>query len=193
MDVIKMLQKFAGHGYISLTTRGNTAIFAALLAAHKVNPERKTVLIPDQGGWLTYKTYPGKLGLDVVEVQTDDGIIVLDDLQMRAKGALCFIYANPAGYIAVQPSKEIYKICNKENCMFIEDVCGTIGTEYCKGSEADILVCSFGRWKPINVGYGGFVSFKEEKYYDAVQEFLSTVTFDESKLQALGEKITHLS
>jgi hypothetical protein len=47
--------------------------------------------------------------------------------------------------------------------MVIMDVTGCIGdAELCDGRYADIMVGSFGRWKPINLGYGGFISFRQD-------------------------------
>ena len=77
--VIDLLKKITNEKYIELTSRGNTAVFASLYCARKLNP-KKTVLIPDQGGWFTYKKYPIYLELQTEQVKTDYGIIDLKDL-----------------------------------------------------------------------------------------------------------------
>ena len=68
--------------------------------------------------------------------------------------------------------------------MVILDVSGCIGSNFYDGNYADIIVCSFGKWKPINLGYGGFISmnFFEENY----------LKFDKSHYRALYEKLVNL-
>ena len=82
--VIELLKKYSRHKYIELTSRGNTAIFAALYCARKIKGLGK-VLIPDQGGWLTYPKYPKMLQMEVVKLKTDKGIIDIDDLKEKVK------------------------------------------------------------------------------------------------------------
>ena len=81
-QVINLLKKTTNMKYVELTSRGNTAIFAALYCARKINPNKK-ILIPDQGGWFTYKKYPKYLEFDVENVKTDYGIIDLKDLKKK--------------------------------------------------------------------------------------------------------------
>ena len=70
-QVIKQLQKLSGHEFIELTSRGNTAIFAAIYCARKITGLGK-VLIPDQGGWLSYTKYPKMLEMEAEEVKTEE-------------------------------------------------------------------------------------------------------------------------
>src|SRR3989339_1003422 len=101
------LRKLTGHNTVELTSRGNIAIFAALYLArqstldknHKIT--KNIVLIPDQGGWFTYKKYPKMLELEPVEVKTDNGVIDTGNLKKIIKDdkkILCVLYSNPAGY-----------------------------------------------------------------------------------------------
>ena len=187
--ILELLKQYSGHEFIELTSRGNTAIMAALQCCRRLSPKSK-VLIPDQGGWLTYEEYGKKLGMEVVKLKTDKGLINVEDLKTKVDDAGCLIYHNPGGYFVEQPISEIYKIC-KGKCLVILDVCGCISdTNY--GEYCDLSVCSFGRWKPINVGYGGFISVKEQKHFDISKEILETQNFDTTNYPKLLEKLEHV-
>ncbi len=188
---IELLKEYTRHDFIELTSRGNTAIFAAFYCARKLNLDKKKVLVPDQGGWLSYLKYPKMLEMEPVEVKTDCGIIDLEDLKEKAKNANCVIYPNPAGYFAEQPIREIYEIC-KGKCFVIMDVTGSIGSELCDGEFADIMVGSFGRWKPVNLGYGGFLSSREKQHFHIPKEIFNTTSFDEKYLPLLYEKLKNI-
>jgi len=174
--VIEKIKQLTGHGYVKLTGCGDSAIYAALSAIKNKDPDA-AVLMPDQGAWHTYEKHCMKLLLEYKKIKTDRGIIILEELkrsiaEIKDKKKRCaFILTSFAGYYAAQPMKEISDICRKNSCMLIEDVSGSIGLlEYssalvkelnlCAGL-ADICVCSFGKWKPISIGKGGFISFKD--------------------------------
>jgi len=58
--------------------------------------------------------------------------------------------------------------------MVIEDASGAIGDrKLCKGKYADIILGSFGKWKPINFGYGGFISTNNPEYFGRAKEGFS--------------------
>lgn len=154
--VLGKLKNLTGHSHIEITTRGNTAIAAAL----SVFTEGDIILIPEEGGWLSYKTLPKKQGLREMEVKCNDAVIDLIDLEdklLKFKPS-AFLYENPGGYFAEQNAEEIYRICKENNCLVIMDVSGSIGTSLCKGDYADIMVGSFGEWKLIEAHVGGFLS-----------------------------------
>jgi len=176
---IELLMKYTGHSHISLTARGNSAIYAALAYAHKLG--KTTVLYPDQGGWFSYYKYPKKLGMEAKELKTDKGLIDLDDLKSKIHDGCCLIYSNPAGYYAHQENKDIYGIC-KGRCLVILDVTGCLSDKkLC--SCADIMVGSFSDWKPVNLGYGGFIS----------ADFpIEADSFDDSWLDRLYQKLLEL-
>ena len=194
------LKELTNHSIVELTSRGNTAIFAALYLArqyrldknHKIT--RNIVLIPDQGGWFTYKKYPGMLALEPIEIETDNGIININKSKKTIinNKILCLLYANPAGYFAEQPYKEIFDVLNKNKIICILDVTGCIGNGVKYGDYADILVCSFGGYKPADVGYGGFVSIKGKEVYEKGKEIFNTDPFDESYSAKLLEKLNSL-
>ncbi|MFH1455386.1 MAG: DegT/DnrJ/EryC1/StrS family aminotransferase [archaeon] len=173
--LIERLKKLTKHDYVKFTDRGNSAIFIALSIAKKVNP-RPHLLIPDQGGWISYKRYPLFFNYNIQEVKTDNGIIDLKDLKKKSKNASALIITSFAGYFAEQPLRRIATVCKKNGCLLIEDASGAIGdTKLCNGKHSDIIVGSFGKWKPINYGYGGFISVKEPSYFSEAKETLSMI------------------
>lgn len=173
MEVKKILKRLSGKGYIYLTKDGNSAIKKALKSVGD-----KVVLIQDQGGWITYKQYPKK----VVELKTDKGVIKTEDLRKKANADSVLLVNSLSGYFAEQPMKEIMEICKKKKCIVINDISGSIGSELSK--YGDILVCSFGRWKPVNLEYGGFIG--SDFPLDTEDDF------DESRLTELSKKLKEL-
>lgn len=183
MEAEEHLKKLTGHKFIRFTESGDYAIEEALKLAKR---QAAKLLIPDQSGWMNYEKLGKKLGFEVINLKTDSGIIDLGDLRQNT-GNSAIIYQNPAGYFAEQPMRKIYNIC-KSKSLVILDASGSIGTEMCNGSYADIIICSFGKWKPLELGKGGFISSKEDilknvkNYEDIDFEKLS------KKINGLDEK-----
>lgn len=185
---IAKLIEMTGHKNVKLVSSGNAAILASLLIASKAS-SRKTILIPDQGGWISFRTYPIKFGFKTEEVKTDRGLIDLNDLKKKAKSAAAFLVTSFAGYYAEQSIKEIYEICRKNSCMLILDASGAVGyRRLCDGSNADIIVASFGRWKPVNLGTGGFISAKKAEHLEKAGDIFAAMKFS-GDMNALLEKL----
>jgi len=104
-QIILKLKELTKHKHIEIVLKGDKAIWSAL---HLV---KKKLLIPEEGGWMSYEKYPGKLGIDSEKVNCVDAVIDLEDLKQKVKDADVFLYQNPGGYHAEQPMKEIYHIC----------------------------------------------------------------------------------
>lgn len=188
-EIDDALKKLCGHDFVHITDRGNSAIFLAMHSA-KINNPKPDILIPDQGGWFSYKNYPSFFGLNAVEVKTDRGVIDLDDLKEKTKTASAFIFSSFAGYFAEQPLKEISSLCKKAGCLIIEDASGAIGdTELCNGKYSDIIVGSFGKWKPVDCGYGGWISFKKREYMDAVKDSMSITKVHPQFYHEIGDAL----
>jgi len=183
---IFQLKKLTNHNHVEILTRGNSAIFSAL---HLVKRE---ILIPEEGGWLTYQQYPQKLKLKTTKVKTHHAILDLNDLKQKTKTADALLYQNPGGYHAEQPLMEIYLICKKNNCLVILDVSGGIGTKLCNGNYADIIVGSFGRWKLINAHTGGFISCKNKESFNKIKPSFKVLN-DENKLKTINNNIINLN
>lgn len=147
MKAEEIISEMTGKDNIMLVDRGNSAIKIALQTAK--NQGYDLVLIPDQGGWLTYRQFPKKLGLKCEEIKTDYGLINADSLKEK-KGIL--LYQSLAGYYAEQ---DIAKIRKNFQGIIILDVCN-LGDK--AEFDADILIGSFGKDKVVDLGYGGFIA-----------------------------------
>ena len=157
MKAIDKLKELTGHENVLLVNSGNGAIFLALLLAKE---KHNQIYIPDQGGWLSYQTFPKLLSLKAFEIKTDHGLINPNQLDAK-EGAL--IAQSMAGYFAEQSINEIQKKFFKNNCLFIQDASPNLGEKLVK---TDITVGSFGKWKPVELGYGGFISSDMELEFD---------------------------
>jgi hypothetical protein len=188
-DIIYLLEKYTHHNHIKLVNRGNSAIKLAMQCCSKLS-DRKNLIIPDEGGWITYQQFPEELGFNKIELKTDKGLLDLKELEKESKNAACLIYANPAGYFAHQDTESIYATCKKNDCLVILDVSGCVGDpELCTGEYADIVVGSFGRWKPINLEHGGFIGFRKKAYELKIESKFKDYEFNPDKLVELKEKL----
>ena len=70
MNPKEILKIMTGKKYVKLVNRGNSAIKLALKIAKAKGFSQ--VYIPDQGGWLTYRQFPKKMGFNVIEIKTVD-------------------------------------------------------------------------------------------------------------------------
>ena len=191
-QVIQKLRELTGHKQVRLTDRGNSAIFIALQIAKQAGKTK--LLIPDQGGWLTYRDYPKKFGLELEEIKTDYGVINLKDLKQKADKNSVLILAGLAGYLAEQPLQQISEICRAVSCLFIEDASGSIGNKkLCKGEFSDIIIGSFGRWKPVNLEYGGFISTNNKNFLENSSDLFEGKEFDELRLEELDKKLDEIN
>ncbi|MFA6088498.1 MAG: DegT/DnrJ/EryC1/StrS family aminotransferase [Candidatus Woesearchaeota archaeon] len=155
MDAKKILFEKTGKSNISFTNRCNDAIKCAYNICAKMNSDCKKVLCQKEGGWMTYDQFALKMGFDVSYVDTNDSIVDLEDLKKKvSSGEYLFIIFNRIpGYFCKNDVSEINKICHEYNVLTIEDQCAELAL-----TNSDFIVCSFGRWKPLNLGHGGFIA-----------------------------------
>jgi len=191
--IISLLKELTNHDYIEITLRGNAAITAALSVVKNTVPENRKLLIPEEGGWLHYKTAPKGLGLEIEEVKCNDAKIDLRDLKKKlsSQNFAVLLYHNPGGYFDEQPIEEIYQVCNENNCLVILDVSGGIGTKLCNGKFADIMVGSFGKWKLVEARVGGFISCKKNPLWNELTKNIEILE-DEASLLKILQKLEEL-
>ncbi|MDP3728800.1 MAG: DegT/DnrJ/EryC1/StrS family aminotransferase [bacterium] len=188
-DIDEVMKKLCRHDYVHLTDRGNSAIFLAMHIAKKTNP-KQDILIPDQGGWFSYKGYPHFFDLNIVEVKTNYGVIDLDDLKEKAKNASAIIFSSFAGYFAEQPLDKISNICKEAGCLVIEDASGAIGDAIlCNGKYSDIIVGSFGKWKPVECGYGGWISMNSKEFFGVAKDAMSITKVHPQFYNEIGDAL----
>ena len=164
-ETYAILKNLTNKKNIKLVSRGNKAILYALRIAKKLG--KTQVLIQDQGGWITYKQFSKKLKLDLIELKTDYGLIIEKELKKHINQDSVLLINSLTGYFAEQDMDKIYNTCKKNNCLVINDISGSIGTEQAK--FGDILVCSFGNDKPINYGKGGLIAVKEKDCFNLTE------------------------
>ena len=139
---------------IFLTKRGNESIKKSLFIAKSLGKTK--VFIADQGGWMTYPQFIKKAGLEEIRLITNDCKINLDNLRKVLDSNSVLLVNALSGYWYKQNMKEISNICKDKSCLLITDLAGGIGDPSL--SYGDILIGSFGRWKPINNYGGGFIA-----------------------------------
>jgi cysteine sulfinate desulfinase/cysteine desulfurase-like protein len=189
------LSKYTHHKNTVITSRGNEGIKIALEAV-KTLSERKVILIPDQGGWLSYRKIPKELGFEIVEIPTDRGLINPEHLKKYLQKAAAILFTSFAGYYAEQPLEEISKVCRKEGVLLIEDVSGSFGDDVlCNGELSDFIIGSFSDWKIVNYGTYGFVSSNLElnaksiEYKKDLEDKIAKAPQRLKNLLALAEKV----
>ncbi len=179
MEPTEKLHELFGKSSIKLVESGDHAILSVLRHVKSIGKSR--VLIQDQGGWLTYKDYSKKAGLEPIELKTDYGIVDLSDLKEKADTKSVLLINSLNGYFCEQPMDKIAEICTGKKCLLVNDASGSIGTEMAK--TGDIIIGSFGKNKPVNLHYGGFITFDEGEFEGE---------FDKEKLDLLSEELDRL-
>ncbi len=164
---LKLLRHYTHHEIIKITQSGDSAIFGALSIAKQHGC--KEILIPDQGGWLSYQTFPKLLDLKIIELKTIYGLLLPEEIKKYKNAVLLF--SSFAGYAAPQNIVALAGVCKANNIIIIEDASGALShPTLCNGNLSDIIVGSFGKWKIADVGYGGFLSAKKEMITQAIKE-----------------------
>ncbi|MFH1400418.1 MAG: hypothetical protein ABIH41_02770 [Nanoarchaeota archaeon] len=149
----EFIKRLTGKAYVVFTTRGNQSILEAL-RHHK---EKKKVLTQDQGGWITYTQAIKKLKMQEVRLITEHGAADRTfKAQIRDHPDSVLLWNSMPAYAACDDTRMIHEECRKNNITFINDVSGSIGTDHAK--HGDVIIGSFGKNKPIDVGEGGFIA-----------------------------------
>ncbi len=179
---IQLIRKATKHQHVQITNSGNLAIFAGLYYAKCAG--YTTLLICDQGGWLTYPDYAHLLGMQVVTLTTNDGVIIPQTLTNYKSAVLLF--TSFAGYFAEQPLAEIARVAKEHNILLIEDASSAFGDErMCNGTYTDIIVASFGTWKIVENHHGGCITLKNPKLAQKeVKSLIKPIQLDYQKLHA---------
>ena len=153
-EVIEILKQLTGKKKIILTRRGNKAIKFSLKALASAGKTK--LFIQDQGGWMTYPQYAKDFGLGLIKLKTDYGLIKINRIKDQIDNKSILLINSMPGYFAVEDMKTLSEISKKAGAVLINDASGSIGSENAK--FGDIIVGSFGKWKPVDVEYGGFIA-----------------------------------
>lgn len=184
------LADLSGCSNIKLVKSGNKAILYALRIAKRLG--KINVFIQDQGGWITYYQYSKRLNLEVIKLKTDFGLIDKHELAAKLDDKSVLLINSMPGYLALENMNDIAAICRENRSMIINDISGSIGTDNAK--FGDIVVCSFGKDKPVNYGEGGFIGVKNSDYFDliAMQEISPGAGFAE-RIKTLNNRLAKIS
>jgi hypothetical protein len=187
---IQLCKTYTAKQHVFLTSRCNTAIQLALKACKDLG--KKTVFIPDSGGWMYYEKFIQNQGLAVSFIPTTDGYFdsqILSKCQMTNTSVL--LAHSLAGYFRELPTDDLANFCSKNEVVYIEDICGTIASKPCVG---DILVCSFGKAKPVDFGSGGCIATSDSYFAQFFQTHLSSYEISSStNFSQLFEQLQHIS
>ncbi|HEX3013398.1 MAG TPA: DegT/DnrJ/EryC1/StrS family aminotransferase [Methanobacterium sp.] len=182
------ISEITGHEHVKVLNSGNSAILAAM------NSFKDKILIPDQGGWTGFRNMAEFRGIEVIEVPTNLGIInpeVLEDIINENKPEALFI-TSFAGYIAEQPVKELFDVCDDKDVILVEDASGGIGDKaknLGNGEHAHVIVASTGSPKIINVGSGGFISTNHKELFKESKVLLKTLKANPVTCAGISEEI----
>ncbi|WP_456372639.1 hypothetical protein [Methanocaldococcus sp.] len=155
-EVEEIINKLLYNDYkIIFLPSGSSAVFLSLWISKYYSDE---ILIPDMGGWNGFLKFPKILDIKTKQLKTNLGIIDIKNLE-EVNNKSSIILTSLSGYLAPQPLKDIKKICEEKEILFIEDISGKIGGDCGYG---DIIVCSTGSPKILNCEYGGFLGISYE-------------------------------
>jgi len=93
---------------ITFLPSGSSAVFLSMWIAKTYSDE---IFIPNMGGWHGFLKFPKVLNLKTNMIETNLGIIDIENLDKAIKEKSSVILTSLAGYLAPQPLKEIKKLC----------------------------------------------------------------------------------
>jgi hypothetical protein len=171
------VKRFTQHEHVKIVNSGSSAILSVM------STFKNRVMIPDQGGWIGFKKMADICGLEINYVPTELGLIqidVLEDFIEKLKPEALFI-TSFAGYMAEQPIKDIFKVCEDMGVIMVEDASGGIGDSnglLGNGAHAHVILASTGSPKTVNVGNGGFISTNNTQILESAKNILSSLKAD---------------
>ena len=193
-DQIKKTQEkitdFVNHENVRLVNSGNSAIMAVMSTLHD------KILIPEEGGWIGFKKIADLMGLEVVYLPTCQGIIKLDVLEeyIDTHRPEALFLTSFAGYIAEQPVKDLFRLCDDRNVLMVEDASGAIGDpkkRLANGEHSHVIIASTGSPKIVNVGNGGFISTNDLNILKNSKTILNSAKMDRITAAGVYAEINH--
>jgi len=171
------ISHYINHDSVRLVNSGNSGIMAVMSTL------QNKVLIPDEGGWIGFKTMADLMDLQTVSIPTNSGVIDLEVLNqyidIHQPDAL--FLTSFAGYIAEQPMKDLFEVCDDRKVILVEDASGALGDpkkKLANGEHAHVIIASTGSPKIVNVGNGGFISTNDNYLLKKAKTVLNSVKAD---------------
>lgn len=191
-DLIKSAEEeicnITNHEYAKVVNSGNSAILAVMSSF------KDKIMVPDQGGWSGFTKTARFLGLELIHLPTNYGLInpsIIKDKILKYQPEALFL-TSFAGYTAEQPMKEIFDVCEEEGVVLVEDASGALGDEkscLANGKHSHVIVASTGSPKIVNVGYGGFISCDNIDIFEN-KHILKTLRADHITCAGISVEIT---
>jgi hypothetical protein len=188
LNAEESIKKFTKHEQVKIVNSGSSAILAVMSTFND------SIMIPDQGGWVGFKKMAEFCGLNINYLPTEFGLIqvdVLEDFIEKFNPESLFI-TSFAGYMAEQPLKDIYKICEDMGVIMVEDASGGIGDVtglLGNGEHAHVILASTGSPKTVNVGNGGFISTNNTNIIKSAKNILSSLKADPITCAGIASEI----
>ena len=137
---------------------------------------------------MTYEKYAKEHDINCMMLKTRYGLV--DPIQLENyHDAVLLINSMPA-YSFSEDMNSIEIHAKENNIFIVNDASGSIGTPNAK--IGDVIIGSFGKWKPINVGEGGFIATDNEKLYSELSGKIA-YTPTSSFLKELETKLKNLN
>lgn len=176
------------HDHVKIVNSGNSAILAVMSTFND------GIMIPDQGGWIGFKRMAEFNNKEISHLPTNFGLIELDILEdsIDKFNPEAFFLTSFAGYMAEQPLKDIYQICESKGVVLVEDASGGIGdTEGRLGNGAynHVIIASTGSPKIVNVGNGGFISTSNKELVESARNIINTLRADPVTCAGINSEI----
>lgn len=160
-----ILKILTGKEHVKFTSRGNISIKNSLKIIK--NMGREICLIQDEGGWMHYQKFIEETELEPIRLVTNYGLIFEKELKNYSHDA-ALLLNSLAGYIAMHDMNNVYSECIEDDIILINDVSGSIGSKESK--FGDIIIGSFGKGKPVNLGSGGFIAVDDEEFISSLED-----------------------
>ncbi len=184
----KGLQNATGHKEVKIVNSGNSAILAVM------STFKSKIMVPDQGGWTGFRKMAEFMGLETVDLATELGVIdikVLMEKLEKFKPEALFI-TSFAGYMAEQPLKDIFHVCDDMGVVMVEDASGGIGDvtgRLGNGEHTHVIIASTGSPKTVNIGNGGFISTNDPKLFGSAKHILKVLKADPVTCAGIASEI----
>lgn len=187
-----LLKIITGCEHVLFTRRGNRSILIAMRTLAQQDVE--TVLYQEEGGWMTYEELIQKAQLTPLKLVTRQGLVYEQELQQHDMHAALLINSMP-GYCALQDMEKIITQALTNNVIVVNDISGSIGTA--QATQGDIILGSFGKAKPLNLGKGGFIATNNKDFFASITKLGDEepeLRYDllEKKLKSLDHRRTLL-
>ena len=164
LQIKKDIQDLTGKKHIFFTNRCNESLKIAVSLAKEVQKSKyfgsdekssTKLLMQKEGGWLTYPQLALKNKMRPIYISMNDGKVELSEINSENKGDILIMNSMPA-YSFHEEMAEVEKKCIDNKVFLINDCSGSIGSDSAR--YGDVVVCSFGHAKPLDIGVGGFIA-----------------------------------